>query len=331
MFGIKRLIPLTGVLVMNFMITVGVPSAAQADTVELRLGTGTPPSHVWSKAAQRLAARVAEETNNEVEISVFPASQLGSETDLLQQIQVGVVDMGVISAAATSARAPAFLAWFSPFILKDVEATIAASKGKTAQKILDMLQPQGIRGMGYVFAGMRQILMAKQNVETLKDLNKRKIRITPFPGMQVWWSAAGAVPTPVQLADVYQSLESGLLDGVDIDLDALVGLSLQNVASDLIVTNHMAFPGVVMMNEGAWSKLSEAQQQTVSDVLEETLKWASDLQIEAEKSQMAQMEKEIRVTHLENAKEMFAPSNQAFNKAFKDIPEIQELQEELAP
>lgn len=305
-------------------------SAASAQSVEYRLGTGTPPSHVWTKAAERLAEQVGEKSGGEIKISVFPAAQLGPESDLLQQMQVGVLDMSIVSAAAASARGPAFLAWFSPFAFADVEEAIDASKGETAQEILETLKPQGIRGLGYVFAGMRHILTTNKAATTLDDLAQKKIRITPFPGMQVWWAAAGAVPTPVQLADVYQSLDSGLLDGVDIDLDALVGQSLQQVAKHLTVTNHMAFPGVVMINENSWGKMSAEQQEIFNTVLDETLSWASDLQIETEQRLLTQLEGEIEVVRLEDAKSVFSTANKAFDDAFEKIPEVAKFQSEIA-
>ncbi|MFV0474644.1 MAG: TRAP transporter substrate-binding protein [Pikeienuella sp.] len=319
------------VMALAAAIALNISSApASAQSVELRLGTGTPPSHVWTRAAERLATQMAERTDGEVRISVFPASQLGAENDLLQQIQVGVVDMGVISAAAASARAPAFLAWFSPFALGSVEDAISAASSGIATEILGTLEPQGIRGVGYVFAGMRHILMADKRVASLEDLGNQKIRITPFPGMQVWWSAAGAVPTPVQLGDVYQSLESGLLDGVDIDLDALAGLSLQQVAGHLVLTNHMAFPGVVMIGAGSWNKMSAEQQAVFNEVLGDTLAWAADLQITVEKELLEKLEAEIEVSRLENAGALFAPANEAFNEAFSSIPEVVRFQNEIA-
>lgn len=301
-----------------------------ADPVEMRLATGTPPSHVWSQAAFRFAEEVASASDGEITIAVFPASQLGPENDQLQQLQVGVLDMAIISAAAASSRAPAFLAWFSPFAMPDVEATIAASKTEVAGKILDELNPLGIKGMGYVFAGMRHILMAKDPVTSLADLEGKKIRITPFPGMQVWWQAAGAVPTPVQLADVYQSLNSGLLDGVDIDLDALVGFSMQQVADHLIATNHMAFPGVAMITQGAWDRMDAGQQEIFTRVMGESLDWAAAKQIATEAANMALLEGEMTVTHPENAKAMFASANDAFNAAFSDIALVAEFQAQIA-
>ncbi|GLQ06859.1 TRAP transporter substrate-binding protein [Sneathiella chinensis] len=311
---------------MLTVATVAFTGTAQAEALKLRLGTGTPPKHVWSQAAERFADKIAEATNGEIEVAVFPSAQLGTEGDLLQQMQVGVVDMGVISAAATSAKAPAFLAWFSPFKTSSVEDTIAASKTEVAGKILGELQPLGIKGMGYVFAGMRHILTAKDPVTGLDSLDSKKIRITPFPGMQVWWKAAGAVPTPVQLGDTYQALSTGLLDGVDIDLDALVGFSMQQVAEHLTVTSHMAFPGVAMVTEATWEKMTPEQQKTFRAVMDETLVWAGEQQIAAEERNMAKLKAEMTVTEMPNAAEAFSSANEAFNKAFGDIPLVAEFQ-----
>ncbi len=325
---LKTVFSTIAVIMGTMLAQFAVP--AHAETITLRLGTGTPPSHVWTRAAEYFAEKANEISDGEIEIAVFPAAQLGPESDMLQQMQANVLDMGVISAAATSARSPSFLAWFSPFAMKDVEATVIASRTETAREILDQLDELGIKGLGYVFAGMRHILTADTAVSTLADLENQKIRITPFPGMQVWWQAAGAVPTPVQLGDVYQSLDSGLLDGVDIDLDALAGFSMQQVADHLIVTSHMAFPGVAMISQSAWERIGSERQDALNEAMSVTLEWAAQQQIANEENLLARLESEINVTRLENAQEIFAEANAAFNEAFSDIPLVSRFQAELA-
>jgi len=317
----------TAVTVGAILALAAAPAFAQS--IDLRLATGTPPSHVWTKAAQHFADGISEATEGAVTVAIFPASQLGPESDLLQQMTVGVLDMAIVSAAANSARTPAFAAWFAPFTINDVAATIEISKSATAQEILDELAPQGILGLGYVFAGMRHILMAKDSVAGLEDLQGKKIRITPFPAAQVWWQAAGAVPTPVQLGDVYQALSSGLLDGVDIDLDALVGFSMQDVAEYLIVTNHMAFPGVAMITESAWGRMSEEQQVTFTTVMDETLAWAAEQQIAAEAANLALLENEMTVIRLDGAEAIFSVSKDAYTEAFKNVPLVAQFQNEM--
>jgi TRAP-type transport system periplasmic protein len=97
----------------------------------------------------------------------------------------------------------------------------------------------GLVGVGYTFAGQRHILMKDKAASGPADLAQKKIRIVPSPATKTWWGTVGALPTPVNLTGVYQGLQSGLLDGIDIDLDAMVGLKFNEVAKGLTVTNHM--------------------------------------------------------------------------------------------
>ncbi|WP_444674847.1 TRAP transporter substrate-binding protein [Halomonas sp. AOP42-C1-46] len=303
--------------------------AAFSQTVDLRIATGTPPSHVWSNAANELATLLNEKSNGEFKLSVFPASQLGNENEILQQLQAGIVDLGIVSAAASSARAPEMLAWFTPFAMDNIEDTVHAADTEVAQEILDSLQPQGIRGLGYTFAGMRHILMKDEEISSLDDLNNKKIRITPFSGMQTWWRAAGATPTPIQLGEVYQALNSGLIDGVDIDLDALEGLSLDQVATELTLTSHMAFPGVLMISESSWNRLTDEQKSMLREAADITLENAANNQIAAERRITEEMRGRINVKSLENAESIFTQANDGFEREFSDIPTVKRFMDEF--
>lgn len=301
---------------------------ASAQSQEVRFAMATPPSHVWTQFANHFAEGVAEETGGEITVSVFPAGQLGNEAEMLQQISAGVLEMGIMTAGTMSLRAPDFAAWQAPFAFADVSEAIAAADTEAAQAMLDSLKPQGMRGMGYIFAGMRHILMSDRDVTALSDLASQKIRILPFPAALTWWRAAGAVPTPIALGDVYQALSSGLLDGVDIDLDALVSFSMQQAAEHLILTNHIAFPGVVVMSDNMWNALTSEQQAALSEVFEESLAWGNALQVEAEVANLARLEGEIAITRLDNAREIFAPANEAYEAQFGELPLLQALREQ---
>ncbi len=296
---------------------------------ELRLGLITPPNHVWTKASQRFAEQLAEQTDGEVTVQVFPGGQLGSENDMLQQMQSGVLDMAWLTAAVVSNRVPSYFAWFTPFLLDDVAMSVEATQTDAAQAMLDELSQMGIEGQGYMFAGMRQIMMAEGKVESEADLNRQKIRVYPFPATQVWYQTAGAVPTPMGLNEVYQSFDNGLLDGVDIDFDALVGLSMQEVASSLTVTNHMSWPMVAMMASDAWGRLTPEQQETFRKVLDETTEWANEEQIKAEAAHLETVRGQIEVIELDDAASRFEQSNQAFNQRFNEVPAVVAFREQV--
>lgn len=304
-------------------------SNGAAEARDLRLGLITPPSHVVTLAANRFAEKIAEETGGQLTVSVFPSGQLGSEADMLQQMQSGLLDMTWPSVAAVTARQPTFNAWFTPFLIDNVEMAVQAADTEAAKEMLESLGELGILGKGYVFAGQRHILMRSQPITAVADLRNQKIRITPFRATQIWYQALGAIPTPVSLTDVYQSLQSGLLDGVDIDLDALTGFSLQDVGKQLTLTNHMAWPLAVLMGQEAWEDLSAEHQAAFSRVLDEVLEWAKQEQVAREVQNRERLLAAIDVSEPVGLEDTFSEANAAFQKEFGDIDVVKRFQEQV--
>ncbi|WP_319520469.1 TRAP transporter substrate-binding protein [uncultured Martelella sp.] len=305
-----------------------LPFAAEAR--ELRIGLITPPSHVWTKVAQRMAEKLPEATDGDLTLAVFPAGQLGTEQEMFQQMSTGLLDAGLMTAAITSLRAPSLQGWFTPYLFTGVSDAIDAAETPAAQQMLGELDRAGLHGMGYTFAGMRHILMRDEPATDVAALQNKKIRIVPFPAMKVWWQEVGAVPTPVNLTEVYQALQTGLLDGVDIDLDALVGLKFQEVAHDLTLTSHMTFPAVMMVSDMTWNSLSQEDQAAFQKVADEALAWGSEQQITAEETNLATLENEMTVTRLTDGKQAFAKANEAVQASFAPYPLIAEFQAQVA-
>ncbi|WP_198666087.1 TRAP transporter substrate-binding protein [Tropicimonas sp. IMCC34043] len=306
-------------------------AAFAAEARELRMGLITPPSHVWTKVANRIAEKLPEASGGALTLVVFPAGQLGSEQEMFQQMSTGLLDSGLMTAAITSLRAPSLQGWFTPYLFADVSAAIEAADTPAAGEMLGELDRAGLHGLGYTFAGMRQILMKDAPATDPQELANKKIRIVPFPAMKVWWQAVGAVPTPVNLTEVYQALQTGLLDGIDIDLDALVGLKFNEVANGLTISNHMAFPAVMVVSDMTWNGMSADEQQAFSEVTAEALAWGSAQQIAAEASNLASLrETDLTIVEIGNGAEVFAGANAAVDESFARYPLIAQFRTEVA-
>lgn len=284
--------------------------ASAADARELRMGLITPPSHVWTQVANRIAEKLPEATGGNLTLAVFPAGQLGVEQEMFQQMSGGLLDSGLMTAAITSLRAPSMQGWFTPYLFADVTEAAAAAETPAAGEMLAQLEAAGLVGLGYTFAGQRHILMKAAPANGPADLAQKKIRIVPFPAMKTWWEAVGAVPTPVNLTEVYQGLQSGLLDGIDIDLDAMVGLKFDEVAKGLTITNHMPFPAALVVSKVTWDGLSEEDRAGFTEVAREALAWGTAQQVEAEKANLAALQGKVEIVTLENGAEAFAAANQ---------------------
>jgi TRAP-type transport system periplasmic protein len=305
-------------------------AAIAAEARELRLGVITPPSHVWTKVANRIAEKLPEATGGDLTVAVFPAGQLGSEQEMFQQMSAGLLDSGLMTAAITSLRAPSLQGWFTPYLFADVSQAIKATETPAASAMLQQLDAAGLHGLGYTFAGMRHIVMKDAPATNAAMLANKKIRIVPFPAMKAWWEAVGAVPTPVNLTEVYQALQTGLLDGIDIDLDALVGLKFSEVAHGLTITNHMAFPAVFVVSDATWQGMSAEEQAAYTAVVAEALAWGSAQQIDAEAANLASLEGVMQVARVETGAEVFATANEAVEASFAGDELIGQFRAEVA-
>lgn len=247
----------------------------------LRLGHITPPSHVWHKVAERLASELDESSGGGMKVKIYPLQRLGTEAQMIQLMQSGAVHLGVLTVAGLSNRVPSLLAWSLPYAFRDVEHATMAANTTTARAMLEQLEPHGLVGLGYAFAGMRHVL-ALQPVHVPRDLAKRRIRSFPSPLYNDWWRAVGAAPTALPLSEVSPSLTTRLLHAVDVDLDVLVGLKFHHQAPYLALTNHMAFPAAIVVSKRWWDTLGDGERALVRKAVARAEAWGKQAAIAAE-------------------------------------------------
>lgn len=271
-------------LAVGALALAGAGQAANAQS--LKLGHITPPSHVWHQVSEKFAAELDKASGGKMKIAVSPLQKLGSEAQMVNLMQAGAVQFGVFTAAGLANREESLLGWSLPYLFKDVAHASRAAGTPAAKEMLKRLDASGLVGLGYAFAGMRHVLSVDP-VAAPKDLAHKKIRAFPSPIYNDWWTANGAAPTAMPLSEVAPSLTTKLLDAVDIDLDALVGLKFYQQAPNLTLTNHMAFPGVIVASKKWWDARSDAERSMILKVVTDTEKWGFQVAIDAETSNLA--------------------------------------------
>jgi len=311
------------------LLAAAVPAWGQLQAKELRLATIAPNGHVWIKVAELIKADLDARPDLDLQITLFPGAQLGGEPETMQQLEGGLIDIGMFTLAGLTTRDPSFNAWFTPYLLKDVQAAGKARTTPAAKQMLGNLTSQGMVGLGYVFAGMRSIVAREGVIRTAADIKGKKVRITPFLAAQTWWSAMGAVPTPIPLGSVYQAMQSGVVDAIDIDLDAVVNLSLQEVSSSFTATRHMSWGGVIAASGSTWDGLTDAQRKGLTEIVDKAVAQGIEIQAAAESAHLAKVRSAITVVELENGEEAFADANKAFAEKFHDIPLVSEFQSQV--
>jgi tripartite ATP-independent transporter DctP family solute receptor len=300
-------------------------ASAEGKAYKFKLAHITPPSHMWHQAAEKFKEELSKRSDGRIELEIYPSSQLGTEADMMQQIGAGSVDFGFITAAYTSSRSPSFAAWFAPYAFEDLEAAHKARESEPAKKILATLDQEGITGLDYLFAGQRVMLFKDKEVKKPEDMKGLKLRVTPSPPMQDFYKSMGASTEGLPLPEVYSAVQTGVIDGMDMDLDATITNKYYEVAKYGAVTNHMVWPAVAMVNKKTFEGMSEEDQKIVRD----SLKAAADFAVETRSAQEEEFKKELADKGMEIYtidKELFKPYIEAFDKKYGPTdPLIQEF------
>lgn len=242
-----------------------------AQAREFRLGTIVPPAHAWNQAATAMGDALKEASGGEHSIQLFPAGQLGSEADMVQQLQTGALDMAFLTIADVSNRIPEFGTLYTPFLVSNTADAVTLLNGDTAQGLLEKLpEGMGVVGIGYGIATMRQ-MMSRDAVESLQDLEGAKMRITPFKPFRDFYDLLKIVPTPLPLPEVYDALANGVVDAMDIDVELVLNFKFYERADHLLLTNHSMFPMVGLVSGRVWSQLSDKDKELIRTTMRDAL------------------------------------------------------------
>lgn len=251
--------------------SLAISATVGAMAKDFRLGTIVPAGHFWSKYATAMGEAIKEQSGGAHTVTVFPSGQLGDESQMVQQLQSGALDMAFLTIADVSNRIPAFGALYAPFLVDNVGDGAKLLKGETAQKLLEELPGKmGVLGMGYGIAAMRQMLSTTP-IETSADLAGKKMRITPFKPFRDLYNIIGIAPTPMPLPDVYDALANGQVDAIDVDLELIMNFRFDQRAKHLLLTNHAMFPMVGLVSGRVWAELSEEDRKLVGDNMAKAL------------------------------------------------------------
>ncbi len=277
----------TSVLAISSVLAVAaLPGEGMAET--LKFSTPTPPPHIMTKGANRIAEGLNKASGGEIKVKVHPLNQLGNIPTVLSLLRSGALELAMAPAGDLARMDEAFYAWGLPYLFESVEEAGKAIQTPAARKILDRLESQGLVGLGYVFPGQRHVLSTFP-LNSTDDLKSKKVRAFPNQAFETWWSEVGAAPTALPLPEIAPSLMTGVLDAVDVDLDIVVGLKFHKHAPHLALTNHMSFAGVILASKKWWDSLSDERRAMIREQISETESWAVGEQARAEVSNLEKL------------------------------------------
>ncbi|MCO5070620.1 MAG: TRAP transporter substrate-binding protein [Rhizobiaceae bacterium] len=301
-------------------------STANAQETVLKFGHAASSKHLFHTGLEDFAKRVADKTGGKVKIEVYGDRQLGDDKQLLEGIQIGTIDGALVSSPTLplSIGATAFDALQLPFVVGSYEQLSGALLSPVGDELLKSLDQKSIKGLGFIEAGQRHFLSRGKAVEKVADFAGLKTRIVPIPLHKATWEAVGVNPIGMAYGEVYSALETGTIDAVEINLSSIESESLYDAAKNVTLTGHYFWPGVLMMSNIGWQKLSPEVQAALEEAGRETTaeayKTAAAQESEVTKALEA---KGVTITKLSDLPEMQEKTSGVVTEWLKKDPLIQ--------
>lgn len=292
---------------------------SECDEVVLRIAHAVAPDSPVDQATNRLAELAAEKSGGTLDVQVFPAGQLGNEQEYLEGLSSGSLEMASIVGNAYGTVAPETNVLALPYVFRDYEHMESAMEGEPGQQIVELVEEQaGIRILDPSwYYGTRQ-LTANRAIETPEDLNGLKLRITPVPVVEQAWAQMGATPTPVDFAELYTALQSGVVDAQENPLPTIATSNLNEVQDYLMITDHTVANLMVAINPELHDSLCEDQRTALDEATQEAGDFIDETVLQAEEDLLVQLTEEGGMELVEPDVEAFQARLDGFAESFQD-------------
>jgi len=258
---------------------------ASAQDVTLRYGHMNAPNSIAGMQADWLAEAIAEKTGGEVEVQVFPSSQLGKLQELAEGVSTGTIALSHNTAGAIGSLHPPFAAFDTPYLYRDVDhlMKVVDTDSPVMKKLNEeLIDAAGVRVLYAFYFGSRN-LTADREVKSPADLEGVKIRAIPFPIYMAAVEGLGAVPVPVDWSEVPTALATGVVSGQENPVNVVVSHNLDEVQSHMMETGHIVAAEVVLINEDTWQSLTDEQRAAIQEAADEVRQQATEHILKSEK------------------------------------------------
>ena len=248
------------------------------------------------------AEEIKKRTDGRYTVDVFPASQLGKESDINQGLTLGTVDI-IISGSSFAARsyAPIGVTYF-PFIFRDGDHLLKYAKSDTYKKLTaGYEEASGHHITATTYYGTRHTTSNKP-IAKCADMAGLKIRVPDVPAYLAMPRACGANTTPIAFAEVYLALQNGTVEAQENPLTTIEAKKFYEVQKHIVLTGHIVDHLNTIVSKTRWASLSDADKQIFTDVMQEAAARATEKIVSREKELVQEFkDKGLSVTEVDRA------------------------------
>jgi len=243
---------------------VSVPLQAR----EITFGHVGGPDSLFSDSADHFAELVNERLPEPYEVVVFGSSQLGTDSELLQKMRLGTVDLALPSTIMSSV-ADEFGLFELPYLIQDREHMKRVEEEIFWPELAPLAEQNGYRVLAVWENGFRHITNNRRAINTPEDLRGVKLRVPQGVWRVRMFEEYGAEPSPMSLSEVFMALQTGVMDGQENPLAQIAGQRFQEVQDYLSLTGHVYTPAYLTAGR-RFDNLPDEVREIIIEAAEET-------------------------------------------------------------
>jgi tripartite ATP-independent transporter DctP family solute receptor len=246
--------------------------SVSAQEFTLRAGHDQPVGSMYDEGHQMFKKLVEERSKGRIRVNVFPAAQLGAEVAMVEGLRLGTIDVICANAPNAAAFIPELGLFSVAYLFKDLqhfERVVNDPKFVQRMESLVASKNLGIRLVGFYAAGVRNVYSRKGSVASPDDLKGVKIRVQNNPIEVKVWRTFGAIPTPMNFGEVYQALQSGVLDAAENGLAVIESNKHFEAAKYVSQTEHQRNLSALYVNEKKLASMPKDLQEIVLQAAKE--------------------------------------------------------------
>ncbi|WP_407638152.1 TRAP transporter substrate-binding protein [Aliiglaciecola lipolytica] len=278
--------------------------AKKSDHLVLRLGHTLDTQHSVHKAMERLGDRLDYYSRGQMKLEIFPGSQLGTEREMVELLQIGSLDMTKVSASPLEGFAPAMKIFSIPYVFRDNTHFWKVLNSDIGTELLTGIEAFRLKGLGYYDAGSRSFYTNEKPIHTPKDLVGLKIRVLNSPTAVQTVRAMGAAATPVSWGELYTALQQGVVDGAENNPPSYFLSKHYEIARYYSLDEHTSVPDILLCSLRTWNQLTEQQQDWLAKAMSDSVIYQRELWQQSTKESLQKV--------IDDGVEVIYPDKQAF-------------------
>jgi len=255
-------------LAVSFMLAAGIAAtcaSASAQEVKLRAGGRLPADHTASTGMAMLNSELGRLTKNAVQIDYYPGEQLGGSFEGVDQVRTGQIDIDLGGPEWYGRVVPELEVLNLPFLATSDAMAYCLIDTALGEHLAKKVQEKGLVVVGWMSNGIRHMTNNKRPIKKMEDINGLKIRTPPSETYLATFRALGANATPLDIKELYQALQQGVVDGQENPYGNTAARKFNEVQKYLSNSGHFFSWAWIVMNKRSYDRLKPEYRSALTE------------------------------------------------------------------